>query len=1075
MRALLLALAPWLGWGQPPAIDDIKTLLSDQRFEDARQRARTLVDSGKDATTVDAIALELLARAEIGAGNLSDAVPLLLGRAAAIHSRLSGERSLGMAGNLVAQGWFLAAKTRYSGAIPLYRKAAQMQEDLQAPPPELADTYHALTRALHATDKFDEAIVTGRRTLSLRHAAAGPDSAQAGNGHYTLGFALERLKVAEAQAEYGRALELLEKHRGPTHADVGDTCEALGRLQYAQKHYAEAQKWYERTIAIVEKNFPPQHPRFISLLNNYALSRKIQGDYAGSRDAFHRALSISMAVYGEDNSRTAQVLANLGIVLQDLGDYSGALRTYERALRVQTRLLGDQHILVARIYRSMQRLQQVLGDYRSAERLCRQARAIFEKALGADNESTIEASNHCALLLDSMGRDREALPLAQDTLRRAEKVHGADSWAAALANRMMGTIELGLGQSAAARGHLQSALQLSQKHNDGRTHALALRQLTTLALRERTPAEALSYARMGTAEASAYFGARSPDLVPFLREEALALDASGRRAQAFEKAAESEVLRQDAVRTTAAGIPERMAITYRGDDLPALDYLLRWMQTPEEKKRTWDLLIRGRNMVLDETTTRSREWRRQGDPQTAASWIKLKEARAQLAAATLRASEGGIKQSERDLERARREKERLETELAATSLQRRRSGLDEVLRALPTGTVLIAFSATDRYRAFTGNSRGMPVVFDLAPAATVDALVRNWRNEISRERDAFGRNRAANEKTYTAAALALRRSVWDPLQAAIAGAQRVLIVPDGRLHEINFAALPTAEGHFLIERGPMIHILNAELDVLAPPLDTSTADRRMFALGAPSFDGAAQPAPLISRVYRGGESSCKTFRDLKFAPLPGSGLEVSEATSFAKARGWKVESLQGPAASESALKQSVHGQRVVHIATHGFFLDRDCGGTQLAESPLLRAGLALAGANRRTSAKSGEEDGVLTAEEAASLDLDGTAWIVLSGCDTGAGEIHSSEGVLGLRRALQEAGARTQITSLWPVRDDDARLWMRSLYEGRLQRGLSTIEAFTRASRTELARRRAAALSTHPFHWASFVASGDWR
>jgi CHAT domain-containing protein len=204
--------------------------------------------------------------------------------------------------------------------------------------------------------------------------------------------------------------------------------------------------------------------------------------------------------------------------------------------------------------------------------------------------------------------------------------------------------------------------------------------------------------------------------------------------------------------------------------------------------------------------------------------------------------------------------------------------------------------------------------------------------------------------------------------------------------------------------------------------------------------------------------------------------------------------LTGATATEPALKQAFPQRRVIHLATHGFFLGSDCepavqgtravGGitpaaakaaSTLVDNPLLLSGLALAGANRRTSAALDGNDGILTAEEIAGLDLRGTEWAVLSACDTGIGEIRTGEGVFGLRRAFQIAGVRTVIMSLWSVEDQATRLWMRALYEGRLKRHLSTADAVREASLTVLRDRRARGLSTHPFYWAAFVAAGDWR
>jgi len=109
------------------------------------------------------------------------------------------------------------------------------------------------------------------------------------------------------------------------------------------------------------------------------------------------------------------------------------------------------------------------------------------------------------------------------------------------------------------------------------------------------------------------------------------------------------------------------------------------------------------------------------------------------------------------------------------------------------------------------------------------------------------------------------------------------------------------------------------------------------------------------------------------------------------------------------------------------------------------------------------------------MNLAGVEWAVLSACDTGLGEIRAGEGVFGLRRAFQIAGAHTVIMSLWGVGDRSTTIWMRALYEGRLARKLDTAAAVREASLSVLHQRRAKGQSTHPFYWAGFVASGDWR
>ena len=204
--------------------------------------------------------------------------------------------------------------------------------------------------------------------------------------------------------------------------------------------------------------------------------------------------------------------------------------------------------------------------------------------------------------------------------------------------------------------------------------------------------------------------------------------------------------------------------------------------------------------------------------------------------------------------------------------------------------------------------------------------------------------------------------------------------------------------------------------------------------------------------------------------------------------------LSGRTATETTVKQAVIGRRVVHLATHGYFLQSPCDVTtttgtrgvgglrpstpsqEFSENALLLTGLALAGANVRTAAPTNRnDDGILTAEEGAALNLQGTEWAVLSACDTGTGQIKAGEGVFGLRRAFQVAGVRSIIMSLWSVEDLSTRTWMRHLYDARFNLQLSTAASVREASLRVLKEKRSRRESTHPFYWAAFVAAGDWR
>lgn len=300
----------------------------------------------------------------------------------------------------------------------------------------------------------------------------------------------------------------------------------------------------------------------------------------------------------------------------------------------------------------------------------------------------------------------------------------------------------------------------------------------------------------------------------------------------------------------------------------------------------------------------------------------------------------------------------------------------------------------------------------------------------------------------------------------------------------------------------------------------STSDTPAAA-GAAETPGAAgesqaatAPRPEQAFERRVSRSACDILSGQSFAPLPGAHSETTRIfemwnrVSPHNQRRDRLEAYALPAtgaaalllteaqATEAAFKTLAPGHGILHVATHGFFLDEHCRGDRPAaapvpsrtaarnvsrstqfsdESPLLRAGLVLAGANRRSDASVNDDDGMLTAEEIAGLDLSATEWAVLSACDTGRGDWQAGEGVMGLRRAFQIAGARTVIMSLWAVDDAVSARWMMTLYEQRFLRRASTVDAVRAAHRALLADRRAHGRSTHPIYWAGFIAAGDWR
>ena len=276
----------------------------------------------------------------------------------------------------------------------------------------------------------------------------------------------------------------------------------------------------------------------------------------------------------------------------------------------------------------------------------------------------------------------------------------------------------------------------------------------------------------------------------------------------------------------------------------------------------------------------------------------------------------------------------------------------------------------------------------------------------------------------------------------------------------------------------------------SPPIKPSVGGTRVQSPpGLGDLGGNCTPTNRTASK-RGVNQRSTDFNNLTFGPLKGTQLEADAIKPIVP----NLQLFTGSEATENLLEQ-LQAPRILHIATHGFFLEDiectpitgsrgtpdgnmifvpnpdfqpDCKPTPSnLENPLLRSGLALAGFNRR---ESGDKDGVLTASEVTRLKLYGTKLVVLSACETGVGSVATGEGVYGLRRAFVKSGAESQLMSLWKV-DDYGTSELMSMYYQRLQKGEGRSQAM-RQVQLELLQ---APFYQHPYYWASFIFTGDWR
>lgn len=303
---------------------------------------------------------------------------------------------------------------------------------------------------------------------------------------------------------------------------------------------------------------------------------------------------------------------------------------------------------------------------------------------------------------------------------------------------------------------------------------------------------------------------------------------------------------------------------------------------------------------------------------------------------------------------------------------------------------------------------------------------------------------------------------WKKIATNITGKKKIIFIPDGVYHLINTSTLLNgANGRFVMDDAEVI-TLSAGADLFDNTKKTS--DGQAVFIGNPDFTMNRRNATAASQKK-------KIFLDHAYrdttragvAPLPGAEREVVSIEKIARQHGLPVTLLIGADATEAKIK-SIDRPYILHFATHGLYEKNN-----LVDG-YLRSKLVLAGGADPTPMSAHDyqffEDGFLTAYEVSQMNLDNTRLVILSACETGLGDIQSGEGVWGLQRAFQMAGAQYVMASLWKISDDVTALFMKEFYAS-VFAGKPPREAYMTAM------KKMREVYQHPFYWGAFVLLGS--
>jgi CHAT domain-containing protein len=393
-----------------------------------------------------------------------------------------------------------------------------------------------------------------------------------------------------------------------------------------------------------------------------------------------------------------------------------------------------------------------------------------------------------------------------------------------------------------------------------------------------------------------------------------------------------------------------------------------------------------------------------------------------------------------------------------------------------------------RYWAFVlraADPEGVQLI-DLGEAEPIDRMIADFRAAIlGKLGEQPGRELSGSPTPVASAVLGtdLRRAVFDPLLPALAQTKQLLLCPDGDLARLPFEVLPDREEGRLLLDSYRISYLATGRDVLRWAQPATRLPGPAVVAADPDFDllaRSASPTASHPTSLPPARRSRDVERAQPAARLPGTRTEGKRIAALLGVQPVLDHVLDQPL-------KALRSPRILHLATHGFFLEDQQPGPgegqrgfldlretdRLAgarfENPMLRSGLLLAGFNtwRQGGTPPPEaEDGMLTAEDVTGMDLLDTELIVLSACETGLGQVHVGQGVFGLRRAFAVAGARTLVMSLWKVPDEQTQELMVDFYR-RILQGEPRAEALRQAQQAIRIRH------PDPYSWGAFICQGD--
>ena len=878
----------------------------------------------------------------------------------------------------------------------------------------------------------------------------------------------------------------------------------LGRVLRDEGELAKAESMLQDVLDYGLANWQDQPLNVYGTMLELGTVFQGRGRLAEAEATFEEAWVNLSSLVGELNPSTLVALNNLGQVYEEAGLYDLAEPALKQVVDDMSESLGEDHPQTSRARSNLALLHESQGNFREAEPLYERSLELLSGRLGQDHSEVIAVRNNLAFLYMMMEQYEQAGQMFESVQEGWIRIFGQDHPSTLKATNNLGRVYMAMGDLPRAEQLVQSALALrgsvlGPEHIDTIRSMIDLGDIYRL---QRRLAEADELLTRALALAEQVLSEQHPYTFEALRALARVKEARGMTQAAVDVRelgfnrrnvfldrmlwVTGENAREGYVRLHREELNEYLALLTRID--PAVGGRL-----------ALDASLHRKGLLLKITSEIQQISRIALDPAMSAIAEQLEATRRELAAKTLSGptveTQGRHAQVLYELEQ---EVNELQGELGRASVRYRSSiaqvSVDSLVAELADGAALVDYLTYEvdgvrRLLAGVARRQGDEVLFDLVTwdsLADVDQAVIEYRTFIQDDLADPDELLEVGQETH--------EIVWAPLADALGESEYVYLIPDGVLNILPFNAIVNEDEEYLIQTHDL-HLLTSGRDLL--PTEFELARGEYLIVAGPDYDSTEVVSEEALVQAQGRRSAAIKLgirgvggglRGLSFAPLPGAAEEGRIITDQVEGSDEVGSMFFGVQAQEIVLATVPRPPEILHMATHGFFLEADDTLRERllkaqrsvdvhipppGDNPLLRSGLAFAGINNNAQFLGDidtENDGVLTALEVLGLNLSGTRLVVLSACETGLGEIHEGEGVYGLRRSFQEAGVAEVVSSLWEVSDAGTQALMTDFYE-RILDGTPAREAL-RETQLELID---SPLWGYPYVWSAFMIVGSYE